>query len=578
MISLLTTTLDSIERVQLDVTELSLPELARYRAAAFRLMRALSAPEVVDQTSEERLLIGRHVSGTLRLPADWNEEWLRQLVGECPPDEFARRLGDTSGTDELATSFVEAAQQLITATGGSNPMRERCRHLLAELGGSDYRILLRHPHAVCRQLYTTLAPSLGDGVLCRESDLRRMNTIVDTLVTTGRFDRFTPDHILTAPRWKTIANIRWAGDADDREDFPLFPSLGPAPGSTPVGNSPVRPPVEVRRTARSVACATPSVSRTGTGENATEDGGTVWDAITFDEWYLGRRRRLAGRTQVAPARTSGYSGLAVYVGTCDGGGVFVPINEDGRARAVLAFDPWDNTVAMRRPVTSGDPECDRADHLREGMMLVLPGEVVDSPDSPGPRFRPGTSAERLALKTRWKRALAERIDGDRLAEAVRRLGPRGLGISLDLRSRLPCWASEEGINAPRSEEHFRLLVRDFLCIADTDSNQEQQYPWWRRAWDAVCYERGLNISLGLLEENHRERLLKDAILAHIPQLEEAARRASAVTLTVEGSEGQMRLAPIELIEEENEGKRFHIPEHDCLTYLESHEERHHWLK
>jgi hypothetical protein len=412
-----------------------------------------------------------------------------------------------------------------------------------------------------------------------------MDTVVDVLVTTGRFDRFTPDHILTAPRWNVIANVRWAGDADDREDFPLFPSLGLGLGVAPPGEGGrprSSPPVEVKRTAQSIPWSNPAGAAAGVADATVADGAdgsdaAEWDAITFDEWYLGRRRRLAGRTQAAP-RPSTHSGLAVYVGTSDGGGVFVPVGQEGQARPVLAFDPWDNTVAMRRPVTAGDPECDRADHLREGMMLVLPGEAVDSPGHPRPGSRPGTSADRLAMKSRWKRALAERIAGDKLAGAVRQLGPRGLGIDVGLKARLPCWANEDGINAPRSEEHFRLLVRDFLGITDPDPGQEERYPWWRRAWDAVCYERGLNISLGLLEENHRERMLREAILARVPELELAARRTEAVTLELKGSEGRVRLAPVELIEEEVEGKRFHVPEHDCFTYMESHQERLRWLR
>jgi hypothetical protein len=578
VISLLTNALDRISGLEIEVSELRLPALGQYRSAAFRLMRALSADDLAEQFAEDRVIIGRHVSATLRLPEDWDAEWLQRVAQGEAPEQFVRRLQRETDDHigELAAVFVRAADDLRQGTEGLNPMRVRCRQVLDELAGRSFLVLLQRPYPRCRQLYSSLDARFTGSTLCTEPDLRQLDRFVDVLITTGRFDRFTPDHILTAPRWQTIVNIRWAGDADDREDFPLFPSLrleqlAPGDRDTPAP----RTPVTITRSVRLID-HTPGTGADPRGGAGHPHEGTEWNAITFDDWYLGRRHRLHLPAIRQTERPPGYSGLAVYVGTADGGGIFVPISEDGRARSLLAFDPLEDAVGMRRP--SLDPEApgDRGEHLEEGMMLVLPEEAIEVHDraNTGPRVR-GTS-DRMALKSAWKQELASLIRRDGASDVAARL--KDLDVSLvDLPASVQRWARDEGINAPRSEDHFRALVRDLLGMRDEEPAREQQSPWWERAWDAVRYERGLNISLGLLEENARERAVKQAILAHLDLVTEAARRSTGVTIPVGAGEGKVRVVTVEFIVGGQGDSRFRVPEIECLRYLEPHEARLRWL-
>jgi hypothetical protein len=437
-------------------------------------------------------------------------------------------------------------------------------------------VLLQRPYQRCRQLYADLDARFQEVLLCGEADLRKLDRFVDVLFTTGRFDRFTPDHILTAPRWTTIANIRWAGDADDRDDFPLFPCLRLRQAASAGGDTTAatpRPPVSVKRSVRLIDHTPARAAAKGGGSpDADED----WDAITFDEWYLGKRQRLRGQGARQLERPASYSGLAVYVGTSDGGGLFVPINDEGKARSLLAFDPFENVVAMRRPALDPDARGDRKDHLEEGMMLLLPGEAVEAHDRAGAGPRPRNASERLALKSSWKRELALLIGRLGATGVADRL--ESLDVSLgNLAASVQRWAREDGINAPRSEEHFRALVRDLLNMRDADPARERQYPWWERAWDAVLYERSLNISLGLLEESARERAVKSAVLAHLAIVTDAARRSAGVTIPVGDGEGKVRVVTVEFIDGGEEGRRFRVPEEECLQYLEPHEARLRWL-
>lgn len=580
MISFLTAALERISVVDLAVSELRLPALTRYRSAAFRLMRALSADDLAADFTEDRVLVGRHVSGTLRLPEDWGEEWLQAIAGGEGTDQFVRRLQHETDEHigELAAAFIGAAENLRSATSGLNPMRLRCRELLDELAGRSFLVLLQRPYQRCRQLYTSLDSRFAE-TLCTEADLRSLDRFVDVLITTGRFDRFTPDHILTAPRSCSIVNVRWLGDADDREDFPLFPCLrlrqlaggsGEAAGAGPLA------PIMVSRSVRLIDRApVDTTGQTGASDGADDDG--EWDAITFDEWYLGKRQRLCGQGLRQTERPASYSGLAVYIGTADGGGLFVPISEEGRAKSLLAFDPFENVVAVRRPALDPDAPGDRREHLEEGMMLVLPGEVVETHDRMGSGLRLRNIGERINLKSSWKRELAALISRHGAAWIANQLD--SLGVSLgDLAASVQRWARADGINAPRSEEHFRALVRDVLNMRDPDFQRELKHPWWERAWEAVLYERSLNISLGLLEEGARERAVKDAIVANMDLVTDAARRAAGVTIPVGNNEGNVRVVTVEFIDCGQEGQRFRVGENECLQYLEPHEARLRFLR
>lgn len=581
MISFLTDALERASVVDLAVSELRLPALTRYRSAAFRLMRALSADDLVEDFTEDRILVGRHVSGTLRLPENWGEEWLQRIAGGEGTDQFVRRLRRETDEHigELAATFIGAAEHLRNATSGLNPMRLRCRELLDEFAGRSFLVLLQRPYQRCRQLYTSLDSRFAETSLCTEADLRRLDRFVDVYITTGRFDRFTPDHVLTAPRSCSIVNVRWHGDADDREDFPLFPCLRLkqiAGAKGDVTNSVPRAPVMVSRSVQLIDRTPPATTgQPGVCDGADDNG--EWDAITFDEWYLGKRQRLRGQGSRQTERPASYSGLAVYVGTADGGGLFVPINEEGKARSLLAFDPFENVVAMRRPALDPDAQGDRGEHLEEGMMLVLPGEAVETDDQMGAGLRLLTAGERFNLKSSWKRELAAHITRDGAAGVASRLD--SLGVSLgDLTSSVQRWAREDGINAPRSEEHFRALVRDVLKVRDQDPQREQQYPWWVRAWDAILYERSLNISLGLLEESARERAVKSAIQAHMGLIIDAARGSAGVTIPVGNGEGNVRVVTVEFIDGGQDGRRFQVAEEECLQYMEPHEARLRWLR
>ena len=579
MISFLTDALERISVVDLAVSELRLPALTRYRSAAFRLMRALSVDDLAEDFTEDRILVGRHVSGTLRLPEDWDQEWLQAIAGGEGTDQFLRRMRRETDEHigELASAFISAAENLRSSTCGLNPMRLRCRELLDELAGQSFLVLLQRPYQQCRQSYTSLDNRFAETSLCTEADLRRLDRFVDVLITTGRFDRFTPDHILTAPRSCSIVNIRWVGDADDREDFPLFPCLRlrqlPGANGDATLASP-RAPIVVSRSVRLIDRA-PVDTRQSRASDGADNG--EWDAITFDEWYLGKRQRLCGQGLRQAERPASYSGLAVYVGTADGGGLFVPISEEGRAKSLLAFDPFENVVAMRRPALDPDAPGDRCEHLEEGMMLVLPGEVVETHDRMGAGGRPRNVGERLNLKSSWKRELAALITRHGAGWVANQLD--SLGVSLgDLAASVQRWARADGINAPRSEEHFRALVRDVLKMRDPDSQREQKHPWWERAWDAVLYERSLNISLGLLEEGARERAVKDAIVANMDLVTDAARRSAGVTIPVGNSEGNVRVVTVEFIDCGQEGQRFRVGENECLQYLEPHEARLRFLR
>src|SRR5262249_23298731 len=96
-----------------------------------------------------------------------------------------------------------------------------------------------------------------------------------------------------------------------------------------------------------------------------------WNAVTFDEWFLGKRDRRSGAGRRAPPGPA-HSGTAVYVGTTGGGGLFVPINEEGRAGTLLSFDPETGVTALRRPLQDAG-EAD-GEALSESMMVVLPEE------------------------------------------------------------------------------------------------------------------------------------------------------------------------------------------------------------
>lgn len=540
-------------------------------------MHALSAEDLLDEFADERRLIGRHVSGTLRLPEDWGDEWLGRLAGSEDAECFAARLRREIDQDigDMAMAFLQAARDLRQATNGLNPLRARCRELLDELGGRTFLVLLQWPHPRCKQLYMTLDPRFTDASLCTESELRRQNRFVDVLVTTGRFDRFTPDHILTAARWSSIVNIRWSGDVDDREDFPLFPHLtirNKTPALGDVVPEATHPPVTVKRRLINAPQSTNELADSDMSEDGSE-----WDAITFDEWFLGKRERLRRNGQKPVERPASYSGLAVYIGTSDGGGLFTPINENGIARSLPVFDPLENVVAMRRPALDPAAEGDRKDYLEEGMMLVLPEEAVEGNDHTGSRRRTQNATERSTLRLRWKRKLGElvRLRGvDRIASQLERLGV----ILGNLPASVQRWIREDGINAPRSEDHFRILVQDLLEMRDPDDALEQQDPWWERAWDAVLYERSLCISMGLLEESERDRLVKDAILSQIELVTDAARRSAGVTVSVGDGQGKVRVVTVEFIETEIDGRRFQVPEEQCLRYVELHDARFRWLQ
>lgn len=417
---------------------------------ADRLRSSLSEWLTVPVPFDGAILAGLHTIGS---PAELETRWGRDI----------RNAFD---------SALRAAQAIQLV---QNPIRERLRAVIRELGvaGLPFKIYChRTARAHFESLFTKPEDSLLGEVTFLHSvrDYRDSDTF-DTLIKVGPFRSWgwgsAPDAIKAAPRFGTLAQIVWAGCADE-PGFgydPVAPSANETTGSAAPAADECALGTRISWTQR--------VTRFG-----DDDGSTTGYAPEDDEFQVFARLNQQGQKRRATlVQIDGEQGI-----------LYLPHSQ------VLSFDPAAGTdvpVGYRLP----------GETLLPGMFVILPH--YDDLDLGGAQIQVGF------FSSVWKTRLAAEYMADPCG-LVGRLTAGGIRL-LNLHSSVGRWsrASSDVLPAPGDRRHFQILIQVLRVGLDgVNPAGHEGGPWWKGAWNEIRHARGDAIQAG----RHEHQLIDEELL------------------------------------------------------------------
>jgi hypothetical protein len=401
----------------------------------------------------------------------------------------SQAMGARWGVD-IRAAHVDALVAGIELQQIENPIRTTLRRVIHEIKATN-RPLKIYCHRTTRSHFESILTAEAGSVLSPDEFLHsvsdyRDSGVFDTLIKVGPLRSWgwgsAPDAIKSAPRFRRLVQLVWAGCADE-SGFGYDPVSSQTIASD--GDAAPIPPEEalVSRVTWS-----PQVLRAGQIANSA-----LIDPPDEDEF------RIFGGLNSTEAKRR-----AILLQIDQLHGVLYPLHAN-----VLSFDAAVVTgPAIWRRVPN--------DSLREGMFIAR--RQLENVDLGGQQVT------RDHYSTVWKTRLNEERRRN-LDDLVRRLLIQGLDLaSLPTAIRNWCVASTTVIHAPHKGRHFELLIKVLGVGSDaSDELYPSSIPWWRRAWDEIRRSRGEAIQAGL----YGQELLDDQLLITLNDLLPSIREQSA---------------------------------------------------
>ncbi|MBV6417423.1 MAG: hypothetical protein CMLOHMNK_02123 [Steroidobacteraceae bacterium] len=456
--------LGSQERCVIDRREIADPTFGSVRRCLRQMVYLLRDSD--DREAEElsrglRTLLSEWL--TVPVPLDDSIQiTIAESFANRSPGAVAQRWGNDMR--RLYEGAVTAAAQLSLQ---ESPMRRELAAALKELCDrhQTFKVYCHRresPHFTSLQSADGVQLVPGCAFLHTVTEYRDSDTF-DVLVKCGPLRSHgwgaAPDAVLTAPRFRDLLQVVWAGCSDE-------PSFGYEP-TDPGGRQTESRLKSQWRTRRSAV-----------GQPDAFSAEETVDEVDELQWFrqINRPREMRSATLVELDR--------------DHGILYPP-----HAR-VLSFDP---DPASTQPFDQRIPY----ETLTEGMFVVLP--VIDEVGLGELR------AEHGSYSRVWKEQLRRDWTADP-AGLVRRLRAQGLNL-VHLESAIERWCEPPSnvIHAPQQSRHFQILIKVLGLGTErhTAGGASAGAVWWQAAWIEVRRSRGEAIQAGVQErEIIDERLLE----------------------------------------------------------------------
>ena len=473
----------AIEKYEVCSTQFSV--LRRSLRLMITLLREEGDEEGCLLSDRLRTLLSRW----LTTPVEFDDSILDSLEAIGLGAGFETRWGSKIGTAYVMA--CAAAQKLV---GSSNPLRDRLEEIIEDLlqEGDDFRIYC-HRSALndFQSLHgvADITRTESEIFLHTSREYRESNTF-DVLVKIGplrsRGWGAVPDAVITAPRFKRLVHIVWAG-CQNEPDF---------------GYDPVNLPVETEGATGSKTTETnysmtwkTTITQTGDDPSATELGPDEDDFRILSELGRSVDKRCCVLVQFGDRQAALYPPRA----------------------EVLSFDPAaddDHAIDFRLPV----------DGLSEGMFII---NVIFHESATD-----GVHAEEGKYSRIWKQCLIDKMLFDGNFEAKLRVD----GIDLiHLEQSLSHWSkpTTSVVHAPQGRKHFEILIRSLeIDYSKYASDFSKKIPWVMGAWREITKSRGAAIQTGMNEHRVADELVVEIIKSRLDGIIQQSESNDNFNLTV----------------------------------------------
>ncbi|KUG23811.1 hypothetical protein ASZ90_006407 [hydrocarbon metagenome] len=394
------------------------------------------------------------LSEWLTVPVPFDDEMVKAIACLGSQNAVANKWGCDIGVAYEAALI--AANELCQ---NENPMRYEIRSEIENLKAQGKRFKI-FCHRLARPYFLSIDETIDPDLFIHSSKDYRRVTPFDVLIKVGplrsRGWGGSPDALLTAPRFSTLAHFIWSGCTDE-QGFGLDPASGTV-------NIEVETPHSLTSSMNATSRGISWASNTKKiGSNADENGLPLFDEDEF-QMFQSMVRTYENRP-------------AILFQLDDQHGILYP-----QRMQLLSFEPFasnNEQIGHRLP----------GETLTEGVFLIFP--ILGDVDLPELHAKDGT------LSPIWKQRLITECkrDKNRLCE---KLFDSGIEL-LSLHSRVNDWckAATTVIPAPQKAEHFRILI-DVLGVyfEQRSDEQKQRLQWWQYAWKEIQHSRGEAISEG----------------------------------------------------------------------------------
>lgn len=436
--------------------------IERYEIASYDFSVLRKNLRLIIKNLHECDVYATEISDTLRtklsewltVPVPFDDEMVKAIACLGSQNAVANKWGRDIGFAYEAALI--AANELCK---NENPMRCEIRDEIENLAAQGKRFKI-FCHRLARTHFLSIDETIDPDYFIHSFRDYRLVTPFDVLIKVGplrsRGWGGSPDALLTAPRFSTLAHFIWSGCSDE-QGFGLDPASGTANievETTPLLTSSVNP------ISRGIVWA---LNTKKIGSNADENGLPLFDEDEF-QMFQSMVRSYENRP-------------AILFQFDDQHGILYP-----KRVQLLSFDPFasrNERIGHRLP----------GEILTEGMFLIF--SILDDVDLPELHAKDGT------LSPIWKQRLITecKSDKNRLCE---KLFDSGIEL-LSLHSRVNDWckAATTVIPAPQKAEHFRILI-DVLDVdfEQRSNDQKHRLQWWQYAWKEIQRARGEAISEG----------------------------------------------------------------------------------
>jgi hypothetical protein len=473
----------SIEKHEIFSTQFSV--LRRSLRLMISLLREDGDEEGCLLSDRLRTLLSRW----LTTPVEFDDSILESLeaigLGAGFETRWGRKIGTAYGT------ACTAAQKLV---GASNPLRNRLEDIIEELQreGVELRIYCHRSALSEFQSLHGVADILGteNEIFLHTPREYRESKTFDVLVKIGplrsRGWGAVPDAVLTAPRFKRMVHIVWAG-CQNEPDF---------------GYDPVNVSLETEGAAGSKTTeANYSMTWKTTTTQAGDDPAETELAADEDDFRI-----LSELGRAVDMRR------CVLVEFGDRQAVLYPPRAE-----VLSFDPAaaaDHFIDLRLPI----------DGLSEGMFVI---DVIFHESGTD-----GLPAEDGKYSRIWKQYLIDKMLFD--ADFAAKLRADGIDL-IHLEQSLTHWSKSATsvVHAPQGRKHFEILIRNLdIDYSKHTSDFSKKIPWIMAAWHEVTKSRGAAIQTGMNEQRAADDLVIEIIKSRLDEIIKQAVSKDNFHLTV----------------------------------------------
>ena len=430
---------------------------------------------------------------TVPIPFDRTRlSWVEEAFGA--PDLVERRRGrDIRESYELARDSAREMAEI------ENPLRTRLRETFKTFEGerTNFRI---YCHRKAREHFKSIAEGSVELVSDRfflhsardYSEVEPFDALIKVGPLRSKGWGAAPDALVTAPRFGRLIHLVWSGCADE-DDFGYDPAFFSG-------------------------VARPSLS-----------GAARTDSSVFSTFARWTRRLFAVGIEVNDTdrdiddlrvfhelSRSGDLRKAVCIQIDENRGILLP--PESRVPSYDSMVLGEDAIDFRAPIET----------LEQGMFVI--SSDLDEPNARGLKVVEGHYSKI------WKSRLWDELQRDPTG-LVRRL--RDGGISLrHLRFGVMYWCKPNStvIHAPKTEEHFRILISVLGIDNESAAERARPHEWWRYAWLEITRARGEAIQSGLQEHEILNQQLVDTLRRQLPGVRERAKATDA--FVIELPEGQ----------------------------------------